>query len=252
MRGGEGEMVSKYSKNFKINFRDTDFNYNLCMTSLVDFMQEVSGEHALELGIDFTTDEEQKAYWIVSRAKMHLDEYPKWQDHIRIETYPVGLEGLFAVRRFDIFDAEDKQIGYMIGYYILMDFKTHRPLRIKHMPEVASLLNWVYEGETLPKLKAPQDIIKEDKRKVRSGEIDINQHMNNAHYVRWATDMIDCKEYNERRIESIQTNYTTSLVEGDQAKVIRGLDEEGNTLIQGTSLDGSIIYWTSKIVFKDL
>ena len=252
MGGGERKMVSKYSKDFKINFRDADFNYNLSMTSLVDFMQEVSGEHALQLGIDFTTDEEQKAYWIVSRAKMHLDEYPKWQDHIRIETYPVGLEGLFAVRRFDIFNAKDKQIGYIIGYYILMDFKTHRPLRIKNMPEVSELLNWTYEGEVLPKLKSPQQVIKEDIRKVHSGEIDINQHMNNAHYVRWATDMIDCQEYNERRIESIQTNYIASLVEGDTAKVIRGLDEEGNTLIQGTSLDGSKVYWTSKIVFKDL
>lgn len=245
-------MVSKYSKNFKINFRDTDFNYNLRMNALVDLMQEVSGEHALALGIDFTTDEDQKAYWIVSRAKMHLDTYPKWQDHIRIETYPVGLEGLFAVRRFDLFDAKDQQIGYIIGYYILMDFKTHRPLRVKNIPEVSELLSWAYEGETLPKLKTPVTVIKEDTRKVRSGEIDINRHMNNAHYVRWATDMLDCSEYEERMIESIQTNYTTSLVEGDIAKVVRGLDGEGHTIVQGTSPDGSVSYWTSKIVFKDL
>lgn len=244
-------MVSKYSKKFKVNFRDTDFNYNLRMSALVDFMQEVSGEHALALGIDYTMDEDQKAYWIVSRAKMHLDTYPRWQEHMRIETYPVGLEGLFAVRRFDLFDEEDRQIGYIIGYYILMDFKTHRPLRIKNMPEVSELLNWTYEGETLPKLKAPVEIVKEDIRKVRSGEIDINKHMNNAYYVRWATDMFDCSEYDESMIESIQTNYTTSLVEGDTTKVVRGLDEEGNTIVQGTSLDGSIIYWTSKIVLKN-
>ena len=243
-------MITKYSKNFKINFRDTDFNYNLRMNALVDFMQEVSGEHALSLGIDFTTDEDQKAYWIVSRAKMHLDTYPKWQDYILLETYPVGLEGPFAVRRFDIFDTEDRQIGYIIGYYILMDFKTHRPLRVKNMPEVASLLNWLYEGESLPKLKAPVEVIKEDTRRVRSGEIDINRHMNNAHYVRWSTDMLDCSEYDEKIIESIQTNYTTSLVEGDIAKVVRGLDEEGNTIIQGVSPDDAITYWTSKIVFK--
>lgn len=245
-------MIPKHSKNFKINFRDADFNYHLRMNALVDFMQEVSGEHALELGIDFTTDEDQKAYWIVSRAKMHLDVYPKWQDFIRIETYPVGLEGPFAVRRFNIFDAKEKQIGYMIGYYILMDFKTHRPLRVKQVPEVATLLNWEYEGETLPKLKAPIKVLKEDTRKVRSGEIDINKHMNNAHYIRWATDMLDCKEYSEKQVESIQTNYTTALVEGDIVKVVRGLDEEGNMLVQGISPDGKVTYWTSKLILKDL
>lgn len=245
-------MIPKYSKTFKVNFRDVDFNYDLTMNALVDLMQEVSGEHALELGVDFTTDEDQQAYWIVSRAKMHLDRYPKWQEHIRIETYPIGVDKLFCMRRFDIFDAQDEQIGYIIGYYILMDFHTHRPLRIQKMEGVLQTLNWPYEGEELPKLKGPEEILKEDRRIVRSGEIDINKHMNNAHYIRWSTDMIDCEERTKRQIESIQTNYTTSLVEGDEVKVVRGLDGDGNTLIQGTSLDGKIVYWTSKIVFKDL
>lgn len=222
------------------------------MNALVDFMQEISGEHALELGIDFTTDEDQQMYWIVSRAKMHLDRYPRWQDNIRIETYPIGIDKLFCVRRFDIFDEEDQLMGYMIGYYILMDYHTHRPLRVQKMEGIIKTLNWPYEGEALPKLKEPQEVVKEELRKVHSGEIDINGHMNNAHYVRWATDMIDCKEYNVKCIESIQTNYTTSLVEGEEIQIIRGLDEEGNTLIQGMSLDQKTIYWTSKIVLKDL
>ncbi|MEF9959533.1 MAG: thioesterase [Niameybacter sp.] len=245
-------MIAKYSKVFKVNFRDVDFKYNISMNALVDFMQEISGEHALELGIDFTTDEDQQMYWIVSRAKMHLDRYPRWQDNIRIETYPIGIDKLFCVRRFDIFDEEDQLMGYMIGYYILMDYHTHRPLRVQKMEGIIKTLNWPYEGEALPKLKEPQEVVKEELRKVHSGEIDINGHMNNAHYVRWATDMIDCKEYNVKCIESIQTNYTTSLVEGEEIQIIRGLDEEGNTLIQGMSLDQKTIYWTSKIVLKDL
>lgn len=246
------KMIPKYSKTFKINFRDVDFKYDLTMNALVDFMQEVSGEHALELGIDFTTDEDQKAYWIVSRSKMHLERYPKWQEQIRIETYPVGIDKLFCMRRFDIFDEQNESIGYMIGYYILMDFRTHRPLRVQKMEGVLQSLNWPYEGEELPKLKRPETILQEEQRRVRSGEIDINQHMNNAHYIRWSTDMITCKEREQHTIQSIQTNYTTSLVEGDEVKIVRGLDEEGNTLIQGTSLDDKITYWTSKIVFKDL
>lgn len=245
-------MISKYSKTFKVNFRDVDFNYNLTMNALVDYMQEISGEHALELGIDFTLDEEQQMYWIVSRAKMHLERYPKWQEHIRIETYPVGVDKLFCVRRFDIFDEEDRQLGYIIGDYILMDYHTHRPLRVQKLEGPMERLNWPYEGEDLPKLKAPKEVIKEDIRKVRSGEIDINGHMNNAHYVRWATDMLDCEERTKNPISSIQTNYVTSLVEGDQVRVIRGLDEDGSTLIQGTSLDGTIVYWTSKLVLMDL
>lgn len=244
-------MTPKHSKKFSIGFRDVDFKYQLTMNALVEFMQETSNEHANLLGFDFS-EGDYAMYWIVSRAKMYIQKYPKYRETIRVETYPDGVDKLFAVRRFNIYNAQEELLGYIIGYYILMDGKTNRPIRIRNMQGNLATLEWSYEGETLPKLTRPSRIEKEEQRKVYSGEIDLNQHMNNAHYIKWATDMIGCKEYETKQIESIQTNYLTSLTEGITAKVIRGLDEEGNTMIQGTSLDESIVYWTSQIVFKDL
>lgn len=243
-------MISKHSKWFTIGFRDSDFNGNLKMNALVDYMQETSNEHASLIGLDFS-EGDYEVYWIVSRAKMHLETYPKYKERIRVETYPDGIDKLFAVRRFNIYNEQDDLLGYIIGDYILMDGKTHRPIRLRNMKGILAELEYPYEGETLPKLGKPVSIQKEDMRKVRSGEIDVNAHMNNAHYIRWTTDMIDCEEYKTKQIQSIQTNYVTSLTEGVTAKIVRGLDEEGNTLIQGTSLDESIVYWTSKIVFMN-
>ncbi|MGL5677497.1 MAG: acyl-[acyl-carrier-protein] thioesterase [Cellulosilyticaceae bacterium] len=245
--------IKKHSKTFKINYRDVDLEGNLRMSALVDYMQEVSGEHARLLGLDYSGDDnEDRIFWIVSRAKMHLETLPKWLETIRIETYPDGIDKLFAVRRFNIYNSDEEQIGYIIGNYILLDCDTHRPVRIKNLKGPITKLDWVYEGETLPKLKGPEIVEVEDSRKVRSSEIDLNHHMNNAHYIRWSVDMFTTEELNKRPIKSIQTNYITSLVEGDTAHIVRGLDEEGNTLIQGTSLDGSIVYWTSKVVLMDL
>lgn len=243
----------KHSKYFTIGFRDVDQFYNLRMNALVDFMQETSNEHAGLLGLDFSDPECEGAYyWIVSRAKMHLDVLPQWKERIRLETYPDGVDKLFAVRRFDIYNESDEQIGHIIGYYILLDAKTQRPIRMRNLQGNLQRLEWAYEGEELPKLKRPEVIEHEDRRKVRSGEIDINQHMNNAHYIRWSTDTLSSDVFREKGIQSIQTNYITSLLEDDEVKIVRGLDEDGNTLIQGTSLDESIVYWTSKIVFMNL
>lgn len=243
-------MIAKYKKSFKINFRDVDLNMKLRMSSLVDYMQEIAGEHAYELGLNFF-GQEQEVYWIVSRAKMHLEEYPNWEETITLTTYPAGIDKLFAVRRFDIYNQAGKAIGYIIGNYILLDSKTHRPVRPKGLEGPISKLFYPYEGESLPKLKAPIMIQREDSRKARYSEVDINGHMNNTHYVRWAVDMMSSEELAKRAIQSIQTNYTTSVKEGDEVKVIRGLDENGHTMIQGSSLDGKTVYWTSKIVFKD-
>ena len=184
--------IPKHSKNFTITYRDVDMNGNLRMSSLVDYMQEISGEHARLLGMDYKGDDaanEDQIYWIVSRAKMTLEVIPQWLDTIRIETYPHGVDKLFAVRMFDIYDHEDKQIGQIIGDYILMSCNNHRPVRISQVTGPLSDLNYPYEGESLDKLRGPAVVELADKRKVRSTEIDLNHHMNNAHYIRWTMDL---------------------------------------------------------------
>lgn len=244
-------MDNKYSKYFTINFRDVDYTMKMRMNALVDYMQEIAGEHAEQLGLNFFGPG-QGIYWIVSRAKMHLDEYPMWNETIRIETYPAGIDKLFAVRRFDIYNEQGKAIGYIIGDYILLDAETHRPVRPTSLTGVFEVLCTPYQGESLPKLKRPVEITHEDSRKARYSEVDINNHMNNAHYIRWALDMMTSEELTKREVQSIQTNYITSIVEGNQVKIVRGLDEDGHTLIQGTTPDEQTVYWTSKIIFKDL
>ena len=68
--------MDKYSKIFEITFRDVDVNCKLRMSALVTFMQEIANEHAKELGLDFL-DEERLYYWVIVRAKMRLNQYPK-------------------------------------------------------------------------------------------------------------------------------------------------------------------------------
>lgn len=244
-------MIEKYTKEFKISFRDVDLSMKLRMSSLVDYMQEIAGEHAYQLGLNFF-GQEQEVYWIVSRAKMHLDEYPNWEEMITIKTYPAGIDKLFAVRRFDIYNEAGKEIGYIIGNYILLDTQTNRPVRPTSLKGSIEKLCYPYEGECLDKLKGPNLIEIEDSRKARYSEVDINGHMNNAHYVRWTIDMMSSDELSKRQVQSIQTNYTTSIMEGNTVKIVRGLDEEGNTIVQGMSVDEKVVYWTSKMIFKDL
>lgn len=244
-------MIEKYTKRFNIDFKDADLRMKLRMSSLVDYMQEIAGEHAYQLGLNFF-GQEKEVYWIVSRAKMHLEEYPNWNDTITMSTYPAGIDKLFAVRRFDIHNEEGEAMGYIIADYVLMDTATQRPVRPQNLGGSFEMLCYPYEGESLPKLKAPVEVTSCDRRKARYSEIDVNGHMNNAHYVRWAMDMMSSRELAEKEVQSIQTNYITSILEGDEVSMARGLDENGDTIIQGTSLDGKTIYWTSKVIFKDL
>ena len=130
---------------------------------------------------------------------------------------------------------------------MMMDKHTHRPVRPKNLEGPFTVLEFPYEGEKVGKLGGPVTITHTDCRKARYGDMDMNQHMNNAHYVRWATDMFQSDELKEQEIRSIQTNYVASIREGDEVALTRGVAANGDIIIQGKSIDEQTTYFTSKI-----
>ncbi len=104
------EQVARHTKYFTIEFRDVDSRHRLRMSALVNYMQEISSEHANGMGIAFGSGPKTSYYWIVSRSTMQMTALPTWKDTIKIETAPVGVDGLFAVRYFWIYDENNIQI----------------------------------------------------------------------------------------------------------------------------------------------
>jgi len=67
--------------------------------------------------------------WVLSGFFITIDSYPKWQDTITIQTWPSGLERLFAMRDFIIFDADRKVIGTAKSAWIVIDMALRKPVR---------------------------------------------------------------------------------------------------------------------------
>ena len=235
----------------KIEFEDIDFTEKLAMHGIVHYMQQIAANHAIKLGVSYYKNTEApKYYWVISRVKFEMYKYPSWQDTLAIETYPGGHDKLFAVRLFDLFDEAGEKIGHIIGHYILMDTETQRPVKIKGIEGPMKVLDFTYTGEKLDKLVLPKEIIKEEIRKARYTEIDVNKHMNNAHYVKWVVDMIELETFYHEEIASIQLNYNTSVTYNTKVKVRMGMNERQECIVYGTSLDESINYFTAKILMR--
>ena len=212
--------MKKYNKEFKINFRDTDKEGNLKINALVDFMQEIAREHATILGVNFE-DENSKYYWIILRTKINIITIPKIDETIRIETYPSGVDKLFAVREFNIYNEKDEKLGDIKGYYLLMEHNKTMPVKIKGNIEFP-IFNNIYTGEKVEKLLPTNlEIRNTTMRKVYSSDIDVNGHMNNAHYVRWCLDMYDTNELYAKQIKSFQIQYVKQVMESEEVDMYR-------------------------------
>jgi len=245
-------MLLRLREEHKIEFGEIDFNEKLTINGLVYYMQQLAANHAIKLGFSYYKNgENPKYYWVLSRVKFEIKKYPKWQDQIALETYPGGYDRLFGVRLFDLFNETGECIAHIIGYYILIDIETNRPVRMKGAQGALSILDFPYQGETLEKLPLPTQMIQEEIRKARYSEIDVNKHMNNACYVKWVVDMIALEDFETKEIGSLQLNYNTSITYNTEVKVHIGMNTPDEYLIYGTSIDGQINYFSAQVVMSN-
>lgn len=215
--------MGKYNKEFLITFRDVDKNGNLRITALIDFMQDIARDDAGSLGVDF---DKMHAlyYWVIIRSKINILRTPKIDEVIRIETYHSGVDKLYSVREFQIYDQNDEKIGDITAYYLLMEQGKARPVKLKGNPDFA-VFTRAYEGVKVGKLQVSEEAVeKSTRRRVFSSDIDSNGHMNNAHYIRWCYDMFETSELQGREIKALQIQYVKELKENAEISVNRHSD----------------------------
>ena len=217
--------MGKYSKSFTVQFSETDFTLKLKLYALVNKMQETSSLHAEELGMGYEELEKHNLGWIISKYRINLDTYPKWEDTLTIETWPSAKDKLFAMRSFRIYNQNKEQIGSIYSAYVLIDSKTGRPQRTSAMPKELPVV--IEEGiQELLRFKIPKDPLSSYTRTVHYTDLDINMHMNNACYVQWIEDAFPLDHHKNMAIKDIQVNFISGATIGEEIDVSVYKDEE--------------------------
>lgn len=240
--------MKKFSHKFEISYQQVDKNQKLKINELINLIQEIAIIHATQLGLDYTM-QDIPYYWVIMRTKVVMEEYPKLKESIRIESCIEGLDKIYSVRRFNIYNEEEVCIGYVQGYYLLMDRVTQKPINMKNAEDDIAIYNYPYQGEKIEKLNVKNlNLIKSELRKVYSSEIDGNNHMNNAHYVRWVLDMFSTEELLNAPMKKLQIQYMQEMLEADEIVMELSKNDLGEIYIVGKNKESKGIHFLSKVL----
>jgi len=224
--------LSKYSQEFTIGAFDSDWHGNAKLTSICNYLQEIAGIHVDQIGQGLHDLNQNNYSWVLSRMKIKIIRPAKWKESIRIETFPTGIKGLFGARDFRIFDADDQIIALASSYWLVVDLKTHRPLRphdvVKDMP--IGNYNEVFEEELdkLPPLSQEAKFIEDIK--IHYSDIDINRHVNNVKYLKWLVDAFPHEILTEKPISELEINFLHELKLGENIQIFQELDDANHML----------------------
>jgi acyl-ACP thioesterase len=126
---------------------------------------------------------EEEGVWIVRRARMRVDRFPRFGEQVTLRTFCSGLGRFSAERRTSVRSASGDVEA--VALWVWIDAQTGRPKRFP--PEFLTIYEPSAGGRDAPtrlRHDPPRDDCERSEWRFRATDEDVAGHVNNSHY--WA------------------------------------------------------------------
>ena len=219
------------SNTFFVGHRYTDKTYYIKNSSILTMFEDIAGMHSNAAGEDYHTS---PSRWLLTSYKLKIHQKPKYGDEINISTWSVDIRNITATREFEVRNSVGKLIICGLSNW------AHYNIEDKKFDRVPETLIDAYESESqktnfaddkIKKLAEPTDYIYEKECEIYPHWIDVNNHLNNAHYLDLASEFLSGRVNTEENVEEIEIMYKHEILPGDKIKCMLSETEETYTVV---------------------
>jgi medium-chain acyl-[acyl-carrier-protein] hydrolase len=228
----------QFEKEYRIPVYDIGPDGKLSLSSIFNYMQDVASEHAIRLNFGRDDLLKQNHFWVLSRILADFKCWPVWEDNIIVRTWPRGTEKLFAIRDYEIFYKDGRQIATGTSSWLIVDITTKRIQRPDAILTRFNSVNAIRSSmvRNAGKVELPDvNANSGESFKIRISDLDINLHTNNVRYIKWVADTYDLDYVLHHEPVSVEVNYLSESVLGEDV-FIRSYEK-----VTGSSFVHSII-----------
>jgi acyl-ACP thioesterase len=200
---------------FPVHSFDLDAGGTLRVPALAGYLQEAAGASARSLGFGVETLWKQGLTWVLARQRLRVDAPVHHGDLLTVETWPSGVERLFAFREFRVRRADGAVVARASSTWAVLDLATRRPVRPDRVLEAS------FHPRTHQALTAPAERLEplaawdvEKRFRVRHHDIDVNRHVNNLTYLAWALEAAPDAMWAERRVAALDVEFVAECEPG--------------------------------------
>lgn len=203
----------------------------LGLDGLAGIFQEAAWQHARSFGVDFTGDDS-AVFWALHRLGVVVNRPPRWNETVRVVTWPSRMEKLFAMREYRV-EIGGETVALASSSWLILqpDRRPGYPGRPvppqRHLSE-----EWTSPDVPLDMPLGRLDGLDEavvaatlgDNTRgwhtVRPSDTDRNNHVNNARYVQWFRDA--AAELVQQQGKMVTLTFLAETRAGDQYQVVKG------------------------------
>ncbi|MBO8154582.1 acyl-ACP thioesterase domain-containing protein [Thermovirga sp.] len=221
-----------YEHNFRISYSQAGALGRLKLTGAMNLFQDIADDHAAKVGVSVADLLKQNKTWVLHRFKMTNQTMPKRGDLVTIKTWYRPEKKLYSLRTFKMLGQDGKELLSVQTSWIVVDINKGRPLRLdRAMPEAYyenkdDELEVSFEEPLMPQKANIKKTIQ-----VGVTDLDMNFHVNNVHYLRWALDTIPIKILKEYEPKGVEIAFKRPAFYGDLVVSELEIDERSSSIL---------------------
>ncbi|PEN13271.1 acyl-ACP thioesterase [Longibacter salinarum] len=208
-----------WNESFPVRAYDVTPRGTASALALCDFLQEAAGNHAAHLGVSMEDLLAEDRAWVLAFLRLDVDRYPEWHADVHIETWPSGLDGIYATREFVLSDATGSFARATSAWFVI-DTERRRPLRPPAiLQEIETLDRPPALDVDRSKSTAPSGTPSHERDfRVRYHDLDLNRHVNNVRYVEWAVETLPAEWLDEHDLTSLTLEFRAETTAADPVR----------------------------------
>ena len=203
----------KYNYEYEIKYQEVDGNKKLRLFNLENYLLEVAGTVADQLGFGIAQLHPKGLTWILTRLSLEMYELPTHCEKVRFETWIESNAHMLSTRNFRIYSG-DKLIGQCKSVWAVLDLQKREIVNIFDDPIFADSV----DGDVIEMARIRMTTLPEPTgcmpHKIVYSDIDYNGHCNSCRYLQAMMDAY-LPNYYGKKIR-LDINYSKEVMLGDE------------------------------------
>ena len=208
-------MKNRFERELLVPLSHCDNTSCLSVPFMFNLFMDIATDHAEELHLS-SKDLGENMFWLAVRTKIEIHRYPKMCEKVTVSTWPEKAVRVRANRHYAINDSEGVAIAGKTEWAVI-DTSSGKLQRLGELygadfefcEDISCEKNYARISDNFENAETVREYT------IKSTDIDVGQHMNNASYVRALFSLFSCKELNKHPIKEIDISYKAQSFEGE-------------------------------------
>ncbi len=187
--------------------------------ALMDDLQMIAWQHAELFGLGYDHLQDATQMWVLTRLFVRLLTVPEAEKPLTLRTWPTGYDKRQAYRDFLLLDGETP-VAEATSAWAVLERESRAMVDMAgvladRMPGNVIPRNLDFTSRTLPRLKqaaGSQTVA------VTEDNIDVNGHVNNLNYLRWAADALPAEVTEHAHLVETDMMFRAECFAGDKLR----------------------------------